>query len=41
MSAPSALALLDGLRPESYAAGETVQADGLASDTWFFVEEVA
>jgi CRP-like cAMP-binding protein len=39
MSAPSGLALLDHLHPVTFAAGETIQADGLAADRWFVVEQ--
>jgi CRP-like cAMP-binding protein len=39
MSAPSGLALLDHLKSVTFAAGETVQAGGLAGDRWFVVEQ--
>jgi CRP-like cAMP-binding protein len=39
MSAPSALAFFDKLQPVTYAAGETLQADGLAADRWLYVEQ--
>jgi CRP-like cAMP-binding protein len=39
LSAPSALLHLERLRTESFAAGETLQAEGLAADRWYVVEE--
>jgi CRP-like cAMP-binding protein len=39
MSAPSALKFLDRLQPMEINALRTIQADGLCSDRWFFVQE--
>jgi CRP-like cAMP-binding protein len=39
MSAESALKLLDRLKPMSFAAGQTIQATGLAADTWHLIEQ--
>jgi CRP-like cAMP-binding protein len=39
MSAPSALALLDSLQSTSFAAGETIQAEGLGADRWYVIEQ--
>jgi CRP-like cAMP-binding protein len=38
MSAPSALKYLDFLRPMSFRALRTIQADGLAEDCWYYIE---
>lgn len=38
MSAPSALRFLDRLRPVEFQAGQTIQADGLGDDCWYFIE---
>ena len=39
MSAESALKLLDRLKPASFPAGQTIQATGLAADTWHLIEQ--
>jgi CRP-like cAMP-binding protein len=39
MSAESGLKLLDRLRPAAYQAGQTIQANGLAMDTWHLIEQ--
>lgn len=39
MSAESSLKLLDRLRPALFPAGHTIQADGLAADRWFVIDE--
>ena len=41
MAAPSFLPLLDRFRTVRFAAGHTVQANGLADDCWFLVREGA
>ena len=41
MSAASALKLLDRLRPAAFQAGQTIQASGLAGDTWHLIEQGA
>jgi CRP-like cAMP-binding protein len=38
MSADSSLALLEHFRPVSFAAEQTVQADGLGADRWYVIE---
>lgn len=39
MSAPSALRFLDYLEPAIFRALRTIQADGLGSDRWYFLQE--
>jgi ATP-binding cassette subfamily B protein len=39
MSAESSLKLLDRLQPAVFAAGQTIQAKGLAADTWHLIEQ--
>jgi CRP-like cAMP-binding protein len=39
MSAGSALKLLDRLEPAAFPAGQTIQANGLAVDTWHLIEQ--
>jgi CRP-like cAMP-binding protein len=39
MSAESGLKLLDRLTPATFPAGQTIQANGLAADTWFVIEQ--
>jgi len=41
MTAPSALLFLDHLRPATFEAGFTIQADGLSDDCWYFIESGA
>ena len=38
MSAESGLKLLDRLKPATFSAGETIQANGLAADTWHLID---
>jgi subfamily B ATP-binding cassette protein HlyB/CyaB len=38
MSGPSALTYLDCLRPVSFRALRTIQADGLGNDCWYFIQ---
>ena len=38
MSADSGLKLHDRLRPASFPAGQTIQANGLAADCWYLIE---
>ncbi len=38
MSGPSALTYLDCLRPVSFRALRTIQADGLGDDCWYFIQ---
>jgi CRP-like cAMP-binding protein len=38
LSAPSALALLDRVRPVTFRTLRTVQADGLGDDCWYFIQ---
>jgi len=39
MSGESALRLHDRLRPADFPAGQTIQANGLADDAWYLVEQ--
>src|SRR5262249_34618339 len=39
MSGESALKLNDRLRPAAFAAGQTIQANGLAADCWYLLEQ--
>jgi CRP-like cAMP-binding protein len=39
MSAGSGLKLLDRLKPAAFPAGQTIQATGLAADTWHLIEQ--
>jgi CRP-like cAMP-binding protein len=39
MSAESALKLLDRLKPATFQAGQTIQATGLAADSWYLIEQ--
>jgi hypothetical protein len=39
MSAESGLRLDDRLKPATFAAGQTIQATGLAADTWHLIEQ--
>src|SRR5262249_29691234 len=39
MSGESALKLHDRLRPAAFGAGQTIQANGLAADCWYGIEE--
>lgn len=39
MSAESGLRLLDRLEPMTFAAGQTIQASGLAEDFWYLIEQ--
>jgi len=39
MSAESSLRLLDRLKPATFPAGQTIQANGLAADAWFIIEQ--
>jgi CRP-like cAMP-binding protein len=39
MSAESGLKLHDRLRPAAFPAGQTIQADGLADDCWYLVDQ--
>jgi CRP-like cAMP-binding protein len=39
MSAESGLRLLDRLQPAAFAAGQTIQATGLAADCWHLIEQ--
>jgi CRP-like cAMP-binding protein len=41
MSAQSGLKLLDRLKPAAFGAGQTIQANGLAADNWYLIEEGA
>lgn len=38
MSAESGLKLLDRLKPATFSAGQTIQATGMAADSWFLSE---
>ena len=39
MSGGSALKLHDRLRPAAFGAGQTIQADGLAADCWYLIDQ--
>lgn len=39
MSAESGLKLLDRLQPAAFQAGQTIQANGLAMDNWYLIEQ--
>jgi CRP-like cAMP-binding protein len=39
MSVESGLRLHDRLRPAAFPAGQTIQANGLADDSWYLIEE--
>jgi hypothetical protein len=39
MSAESGLKLLDRLKPATFPAGQTIQTNGLADDTWYLIEQ--
>src|SRR5262245_9850083 len=39
MSAESGLKLHDRLKPASFPAGQTIQANGLAEDCWYLIEQ--
>jgi hypothetical protein len=39
MSAESSLKWLDRLRPATFSAGQTIQATGVAADTWHLIEQ--
>ena len=39
MSGESALRLHDRLRPADFPAGQTIQANGLADDAWYLIEQ--
>jgi hypothetical protein len=39
MSAESALKLLDRLKPATFQADQTIQATGLAGDSWYLIEQ--
>jgi CRP-like cAMP-binding protein len=39
MSAESGLRLLDQLQPATFPVGQTIQANGLAEDFWYLIEE--
>jgi len=39
MSGGSALKLHDRLRPAAFGAGQTIQANGLAADCWYLIEQ--
>src|SRR5262249_32102807 len=39
MSGGSALKLHDRLRPAAFGAGQTIQANGLAADCWYLIDE--
>jgi CRP-like cAMP-binding protein len=39
MSAQSGLKLLDRLKPATFPAGQTIQANGLAADNWYLIEQ--
>src|SRR5262249_58912479 len=39
MSAESGLKLHDRLRPASFPAGQTIQANGLAADCWYLIDQ--
>lgn len=41
MSAESGLKFLDRLAPELFSAGQTIQANGLAEDHWYVIEQGA